>query len=87
MRSNSKQFERLKGRWVISTISPWDKRRVFFTQRKVPTTSILTATSYKTKDDANRASYFLRKAGKGIMNWRPYKVKETELFLEVLKHG
>ena len=84
MRNNAKQFERLRGRWVLAARA-WRGDRVFYTQKKMPDDNVLTATSFPTKDNAVRAIHFLKRRNPNTLKWWPYKVKDTELFKEVLR--
>ena len=83
----NKAWNRLNGRWVITAYSPWDKARLYYRQKKLPTCNILEANSYPTKESVQNALRFLKLNVSGTLRWFPMLIKDTDLFKEILKNA
>jgi len=85
MKNRAKQFKRLQGRWVLAADRYWDRELVYYKQGNIPTTDLLRATSWPTVAQAKRAIYWINLKRPRPLRWYAHKVKDTELFKEVLK--
>ena len=81
----TRHWKRLRGRWVLKARLPWKDYHVYYRGKSLPIRNILQATSWPDESQAKRALKFMNRYGVKL-RWYPYKVKETELFLEVLRN-
>jgi hypothetical protein len=63
----------------------WDNKRVYYRRQKLPTPKLTNAHSFASRAQARNCMRFMNKGRGSKLRWFPYEIKDTELFLEVLK--
>ena len=64
---------------------PWDRKIVYYRRQKVPTPKLTNAHSFHSRAYARNIIRFINGGRGSSMDWKPYQIKDTELFLEVMK--